>query len=90
MQTWDCVSEVQAVLRSLNLLPGDKWSGIKPVCLVLEPTSRRQLVWGAACLYSFRTYLMGTVGQGCSQFIQFLNLFRNVLYSKSGLYFSGL
>ena len=26
---------------------------------------------------------MGTVGQGCSQFIRFLDLFRNVFYSKA-------
>ena len=46
--------------------------------------------WGAACLYGFRIYLIGTVGQGCSQFIRFLDLFRNVFYSKISLYFSHL
>ena len=61
---------------------------VKPVYLVSEPICRRLLACGAACLYGFLTYLMETVGQGCSQFIRFLDLFRNVLYSKSCLYFS--
>ena len=52
------------ILRCQNQPPGDCWPGVKPVYLVSEPTSRRLLAWSAACLYGFRTYLMGTVGQG--------------------------
>ena len=46
-------------------------------------------VQGAACLvYGFKTYLAGTVGWGCSEFIRFLNLFLEMcLIAKAVLIF---
>ena len=72
-------------LLTPNLPPGDSLPGLQPVSAVSNPTYRGMSVHGAACLYRLKTYLTGTVGWGCSQFIWFLYLFRNVLYSKSCL-----
>ena len=83
----DCGPGVKSVLWYLNLLLGDCLPGLQPVFTVSEPLSRVLLVRGAAYLYDFRTYLpemlpvlrfqiylQGSVGQGCSLFIQFQNL----------------
>ena len=48
--------------------------GVKHVYTVSKPTSSRLSAKGAASLYCFWTYVQGTVGQGCSFFIQFPNL----------------
>ena len=47
---------------------------VQPVYTVLETTSRDLFTCGAAYLYSFQTFLQGTVRQRCSLVIQFLNL----------------
>ena len=61
-------------MRCLNLPPGDYWAGVQPVHVVFEPTSREMLGRDAACLCHVQTYLPGTVEQGCSLFIWWLNL----------------
>ena len=61
-------------IRFLNLPPGDYPPGMQSVYAVSEPKSRGLLDRGAVCLCSFWTFLQGTVGQGCSLFMQFLNL----------------
>ena len=73
-----------------KMTPGDCGPQMQPVYTVSNPTYRRLPVQCAACLYVFKTYLRGTVGWGCGQFMQFFNLFRNVSYSKSCLNFCHL
>ena len=61
-------------MRFLNLPPGDCRPGLQSVYVVSKPTSRGLSARGAARLCSFWTYLQGTVRQGCSLFMRFLNL----------------
>ena len=62
----------------LKATPGDCRPQMQPVYIILNPTYRGMSVQGVACRYGFKTYLRVTVGWRCSQFIRFLNLFRNV------------
>ena len=61
-------------MRCLNLPPADYWAGVQPVHAVSEPTSHEMLGRDAACLCHVQTNLPGTVEQGCSLFIWWLNL----------------
>ena len=82
----DCQLGCSLFIQFRNLSAGDCRSEVQPVFTVSEPSSRRyslfirfwKLPQGtcplAACLYSFRTFLPGTVGQRCSLVIHFLNL----------------
>ena len=74
----------------LKVTPGDCWPRMQPVNTVSNSTYGGMSVQGAACLYRFITYLARTVGWGCSQFMWFLNQFRDVSYSKSCLDFCHL
>ena len=62
---------MQPIYIVQHLSPGDCQLGLQPVNMFSESTSRGLLAIGAACLYGLRTYLQGTVGKGCSMFIQF-------------------
>ena len=62
------------IMQCLNLTPGDCRVGVQHVYAVSEPTFRGLSSRGAACLCSVSTYLPGTVGQGCSMFMQCRNL----------------
>ena len=48
-----------------NLPPELCWAGLQTVKPVSEPSSWALLGKGAGCLSDVRTYLQGTVGQGC-------------------------
>ena len=74
----------------LKVTPGDCLLRMKLVYTVSNPTYGGLSVQGADGLYRFKTYLMGTVGWVCSQFIHFLNIFRNESYNKTCLEFSHL
>ena len=81
-----CLNSIRTYLRGIvgqrcnlfiwfsNLPPGDCWPEVQSVYMVFELDSRVLLARGAACLYSFRTYLHGIVGQRCNMFIWFPNL----------------
>ena len=59
-------------IRFPNLPLGNCRLGMQLVYMVFETTSKELSAGGAACLYGFQTYLQGTVGQMCSQFLLFL------------------
>ena len=58
----------------LNLPSGHCVTGVQAVLEVSEPTSRALWRICAGCLSSIRTYLAGTVGQGCRLIKQCQNL----------------
>ena len=86
IQLQDCQPGVSLIILFPNLPPGDCWPGcimfirfqiVGQVCSLLI-RFQMQPTGGAACLYGFKTYLTGTDGLRCSQFIRFLNHLRNV------------
>ena len=60
-----CVAGVQAVLAVWNKRTGRCIAGVQAVKAMSNPTCQAMCCRGAGCLSGVRTYLPGTVLQGC-------------------------
>ena len=75
----DCWPRYSLFIWFPDLPPGDCWPELQHVYMVSQPTCKGLLARRAACLYRFRTYLQGIVGQSWSLSMWFLTYIQGIV-----------